>query len=135
MIRRRMVPGGFVAGVLAATLTFSHGVPLSSCSPPCIRGAEGGLAQIDVAVNAAIAEKQLPGAVVVIVHHGEIIYKKAFGRRTVEPAVEPMTADTLFDLASLTKPIATATSIMLLVERGKLKPEDCAAQHLARFGQ
>jgi uncharacterized protein YbbC (DUF1343 family) len=74
--------------------------------------------QIDAAVEEAIANQSLPGAVVAIGRHDRVLFRRAYGFREVEPSRVPMTLDTLFDLASLTKPIATATSIMVLVERG-----------------
>lgn len=82
------------------------------------------LSRIDEVVNAEIAAKRLPGAVVLVGHKGKVVYKKAFGSRSLTPSVEPMTVDTIFDAASLTKPIATATSIMVLVEEGKLRLND-----------
>jgi CubicO group peptidase (beta-lactamase class C family) len=91
--------------------------------------------RIEAEVQAAIAEKKLPGAVVLVVHRDKIVYRQAFGQRAVEPSPEPMTVDTVFDLASLTKPVATTTAIMLLMEEGKLKPGDRVAQHRPRFGQ
>jgi uncharacterized protein YbbC (DUF1343 family) len=93
------------------------------------------LGRIEPAVLDAIEKKQLPGAVVVVVRQGTIAYRQAFGQRAKEPASEPMTSDTIFDLASLTKPIATATAIMLLAEAGKLRVSDSVAQHRPRFGQ
>ncbi|HET8774512.1 MAG TPA: serine hydrolase, partial [Thermoanaerobaculia bacterium] len=74
---------------------------------------------VDAAVNEAIAEKRIPGAVLLIEHDGKV-YQRAYGNRAVEPAVEPMTADTIFDVASITKVVATAPSIAKLVERGKV---------------
>ncbi len=82
------------------------------------------LDQIDALVNADIADKKLPGAVVIVGHKGKIVYRKAFGNRSLVPTVEKMTIDTIFDVASLTKPVATATSIMILVEQGKLRLND-----------
>jgi uncharacterized protein YbbC (DUF1343 family)/CubicO group peptidase (beta-lactamase class C family) len=82
------------------------------------------LNQIDALVNKDIADKKLPGAVVLVGHKGKIVYRKAFGNRSLAPTVEKMTVDTIFDVASLTKPIATATSIMILVEQGKLRLND-----------
>ena len=61
----------------------------------------------------------MPGAVVLVGRRGMIAYAGAAGRRAVEPKPEPMTRDTVFDMASLTKPIATATSIMILIDEGK----------------
>src|SRR5947209_6355379 len=91
--------------------------------------------RIDTVVQEAIARKQLPGAVVLVLHRGEIIFRKAYGSRSVQPVETPMTPDTVFDLASLTKPIATATSLMILVEKGKLQLTDRVAQYLPAFAQ
>ncbi len=82
------------------------------------------LNQIEQLVLADIADKKLPGAVVIVGHKGKIVYRKAFGNRSLVPTIEPMTVDTIFDVASLTKPVATATSIMILVEQGKLRLND-----------
>ncbi len=82
------------------------------------------LNQIDALIEKDIADKKLPGAVVVIGHKGKIVYRKAFGNRAIVPALEKMTIDTIFDVASLTKPVATATSVMILVEQGKLRLND-----------
>lgn len=82
------------------------------------------LARIDRVVQQAIEKKELPGAVIVVGHHGQIVWRKAYGARAVEPAREPMTTDTIFDLASLTKIVATSTSIMILIERGEVRLND-----------
>lgn len=82
------------------------------------------LGKIDGTVSRAIEAGTVPGAVVVVGRRGKIGHAGAYGRRAVVPAAEPMTRDTIFDLASLTKPLATATSIMILVERGKLRLDD-----------
>ncbi|HEX8248071.1 MAG TPA: exo-beta-N-acetylmuramidase NamZ domain-containing protein [Pyrinomonadaceae bacterium] len=82
------------------------------------------LNQIDALVARDIAEKKLPGAVVVVGHKGKIVFRKAYGNRALVPAVEKMTVDTIFDVASLTKPIATATSVMILIEQGNLRLND-----------
>ena len=77
------------------------------------------LVEIDVAVRDAIGEKRLPGGVLLIEHNGERVLR-AYGNRAVEPRLERMTADTIFDAASITKVVATAPSIWFLIERGKL---------------
>ncbi|MEO5857646.1 MAG: exo-beta-N-acetylmuramidase NamZ domain-containing protein [Pyrinomonadaceae bacterium] len=82
------------------------------------------LDQIEALVNADIADKKLPGAVVIVGRKGKIVYRKAFGNRSLVPTVEKMTVDTIFDVASLTKPVATATSIMILIEQGKIRLND-----------
>jgi len=93
------------------------------------------LAKIDEAVRASIERKETPGAVVLVARKGRIVYRKAFGDRAIEPKREPMTIDTIFDLASLTKIVATATSIMILVERGKVSLADPVALYIPEFGK
>jgi uncharacterized protein YbbC (DUF1343 family)/CubicO group peptidase (beta-lactamase class C family) len=94
---------------------------------------EDRLASIRPTVEAAIAHGDLPGAVVAVWHDGKVVYREAFGRRAVKPKPEPMTVDTIFDMASLTKPLATATSAMLLVEQGKLKLDEKVATYWPAF--
>ena len=84
-------------------------------------------------VNEAIAEKKLPGAVVLVGQGDRVLYQKAIGNRAVAPGVEPMTLDTIFDLASLTKVVATTTSVMMLVEDGKIRLSDRVASYVPGF--
>jgi uncharacterized protein YbbC (DUF1343 family)/CubicO group peptidase (beta-lactamase class C family) len=91
--------------------------------------------RIDAVMRPALEKRQLPGAVILIVQRNHVIFRKAYGRRSVQPASRPMTPDTAFDLASLTKPIATATSILILVEQGKLRFADRVAEHWPAFAQ
>jgi CubicO group peptidase (beta-lactamase class C family) len=91
------------------------------------------LRYIDDAVLESIAARETPGAVVLVSRHGRVAYLKAFGNRSVQPRVEPMTVDTIFDVSSLTKVTATAPSIMLLVESGRLRVEDRAKRYLPDF--
>ena len=91
------------------------------------------LKKIDKAVEAAIERGDCPGAVLVVVHDDEIAFRKAFGHRALQPEKQPMTVDTVFDLASLTKPIATATSIFVLIEQGKLKLSEKVATYWPEF--
>lgn len=105
--------------------TFSaNGKSLSAAPPQTIGMSAERLNQIDALVEKDIADKKLPGAVVLIGHKGKIVYRKAFGNRSLKPAVEKMTVDTIFDLASLTKVVSTTTSIMLLIERGQIRLND-----------
>ena len=82
------------------------------------------LSGVDAVVQAAIDRGEVPGAVLVVGNAQGILYRKAYGNRALKPDTIPMTPDTVFDLASLTKPTATATSIMLLIERGQLNLSD-----------
>ena len=93
------------------------------------------LAKIDDAVLESIARKETPGAVVLVARKGRIVYRKAFGDRAIEPKREAMTVDTIFDLASLTKIVATSTSIMILVERGKVSLADPVALYIPEFAK
>jgi uncharacterized protein YbbC (DUF1343 family)/CubicO group peptidase (beta-lactamase class C family) len=88
------------------------------------------LARMDAVIAASIEKKELPGAVVLVARHGKIVWRKAYGARAVEPQREAMTLDTIFDLASLTKVVATTTSIMILVEQGKVRLADPVVQFI-----
>ncbi|MEL0095551.1 MAG: serine hydrolase domain-containing protein [Planctomycetaceae bacterium] len=90
---------------------------------------------IEGIVKQGIKDGKMPGAVVVIADHDNVLYRRAFGNRQIEPVAEPMTLDTVFDLASLTKPIATTTSIMKLIDEGKLSPRAKVSEYLPAFGK
>ena len=85
-------------------------------------------------VEEAIQGSRVPGAVVMVVRHSRIVYSRAFGHRSLLPRQEPMTINTVFDLASLTKVVATATSIMILVEEGRLTLGDSVSLFFPSFG-
>jgi uncharacterized protein YbbC (DUF1343 family)/CubicO group peptidase (beta-lactamase class C family) len=88
---------------------------------------------IEPLVRDAIAEKKLPGAVVLVGRGDRILYQKAIGNRALVPAAEPMTLDTIFDVASLTKVVATTTSVMVLVEQGRIRLNDRVASYIPGF--
>jgi uncharacterized protein YbbC (DUF1343 family) len=90
---------------------------------------------VDSIVEKAVSEGNIPGAVLIIGHDGKVVHRKAFGSRSLEPVREPMTIDTVFDLASLTKCIATATSVMKLVEEGRIRLGDSISTYLPDFAQ
>lgn len=94
-----------------------------------------GVSGIGRLVSDAIARHDLPGAVILIGRGGEVVYHQAFGQRAVRPVPEPMTQDTIFDLASLTKVVATTTSVMKLVEEGRIQLTDPVAHYIPAFGQ
>lgn len=89
--------------------------------------------RFDMAVRAAIDRGEIPGATLVVLRHGQVVYRRAYGFRAKEPVEAPMTSDTVFDLASLTKPLATATSILLLNEQGRLQLRDPVKKWLPAF--
>jgi CubicO group peptidase (beta-lactamase class C family) len=91
------------------------------------------LATIPAVIEEAVARKDLPGAVVAVGTETGVEWQASVGRRAIEPQPEPMTADTIFDAASLTKVVATTTSVMMLVEQGKLRLTDRVASLLPGF--
>ncbi|MFN6963140.1 MAG: exo-beta-N-acetylmuramidase NamZ domain-containing protein [Pyrinomonadaceae bacterium] len=109
-------------------LTNAQGLPLAAPQSVGLNAAK--LAQIDALVEQDIKDKKLPGAVVLVGHRGKIVFRKAYGNRSLVPTVEKMTVDTIFDVASLTKPVATATSIMILIEQGKLRLNDTVGKFI-----
>lgn len=130
-LRRHQVKGFFFLSLyLCASVVnlLAQGLPLAK--PSSVGMNAWKLAQIDELVAQDIKDKKLPGAVVLVGHKGKIVFRKAYGNRSLVPTVEPMTVDTIFDLASLTKPIATATSIMILVEQGKLRLSDTVGKFI-----
>jgi uncharacterized protein YbbC (DUF1343 family)/CubicO group peptidase (beta-lactamase class C family) len=93
------------------------------------------LREVDGIIQQAIADGNIPGAVLLVGHDGGVIYRKAYGSRALEPRREPMTLDTVFDLASLTKVIATTTSVMQLFEQGRFRLNDPVSKYLPEFAQ
>ncbi len=91
------------------------------------------LSQLDRVLELAVARRDAPGAVLLVVRGGSVVYEKAFGHRSLQPTPEAMTVDTIFDMASLTKVMATATSIMILAEEGKISLSDPVAGPLPEF--
>src|SRR5579863_7703910 len=124
---RRCFPGFVSVAFLFCTLP---AVTVARKAAP-----SGGLSVIDPIVQEAIRDGQIPGAVVLVGHDGQVIYRKAFGERLLEPRREAMTVDTIFDLASLTKVVATTTAVMQLVERGQVRVNEPVAKYLFFFKQ
>jgi CubicO group peptidase (beta-lactamase class C family) len=110
-------------------------------SPP-VAAPTADFATVSKLINDAIAAHRLPGAVAAIGHAGHVVFHQAYGVRKLadEPGLdgspapaEPMTEDTIFDLASLTKPLATATAVMQLYEQGKVAFDDPVQKYLPDF--
>ena len=91
------------------------------------------LQRVDELVAEGLAEKKMPGCVVCVGRHGKIAFLKAYGQKQLQPGELPMTIDTVFDMASITKPMATATSVMLLIERGQLRLSDKVTALIPEF--
>ena len=95
--------------------------PLPQVSPEQVGMDSQRLQQADLIINQAIADKEIPGAVLAVVKNGKMVYLKAYGNKEVYPTTVAMDVNTVFDLASVTKPVATAISAMILIERGQLR--------------
>jgi uncharacterized protein YbbC (DUF1343 family) len=90
-------------------------------------------AALDAAANAVVAEGQVPGAVILVGRGEHVLYRKSFGSRALVPASEPMTPDTIFDLASLTKVVATTPAVLLLREQHRVDLEAPLGRYLKEF--
>jgi len=90
---------------------------------------------LDSVVESAIQNHEIPGAVLVVGHDGRVIYRKAFGNRSLEPTRALMTVDTIFDIASLTKVVATTNAVMQLVDQGRVRLNDPVVKYIPEFGQ
>jgi uncharacterized protein YbbC (DUF1343 family)/CubicO group peptidase (beta-lactamase class C family) len=102
------------------------------CSCAAAQTFHGG-ADLDAAINQAVRTDQIPGAVLLVGHGGQVVYRKAYGYRSLLPAKEPMTAETIFDIASLTKIVATTGAMMKLFEEGKVRMADPVTAYLPEF--
>jgi serine-type D-Ala-D-Ala carboxypeptidase len=91
-------------------------------------------AEVEQAFAHAIEQRIIPGAVLIVRRGGEIIYQGAFGYRTLMPDPQPLRLDTVFDLSSLTKPLATTIIVMMLVREGKLRLDDRVTRFFHNFG-
>ncbi len=118
---------------LAVIIAAGRPTAQTRVQPAAVAESAQGFAPIESLVNAAIARHELPGAVVLIGRGDTIRYQHAFGQRAVLPVPEPMTEDTIFDLASLTKVVATTTSVMMLVEQGRIRLTDPVFQFIPGF--
>src|SRR6266542_948504 len=127
-IRRCLLPG------LAAMVICCGGLFAQKTEPGAAEK-NVSLSSVDAIMNAAIARGTIPGGVVLVGHDGEVVYRKAFGMRSLEPAREAMTADTIFDIASLTKCVVTSTAVMQLAEQGKLRLNDPVSAYLPEFAR
>lgn len=130
------IPGRTRRAVVAALLFLALFAPVSSLSaqaPSPAVSTAADFTTVDQILNAAIANNELPGAVLVVGHNGQVVYKRAYGNRAVDPSLEPMTEDTIFDMASLSKCLSTSTAIMQLYEQGKLQFDDPVAKYLPEF--
>jgi CubicO group peptidase (beta-lactamase class C family) len=126
------------AVVLAIAVIASGCAALPAGPAVVVPGGASGLAMerlalLDGLIESAVARRDFPGAVLLVVHGDRTVYRKAFGLSQVVPEAKPLRADMIFDLASLTKPVATATAVMVLVERGELRLWDRVSLYVPEF--
>ena len=122
----------FVAAAALATSPRAMPSPQTGAAPTA---ESSRFTPIESLVGDAIARHELPGAVVLIGRADRVLYEKAIGSRAVLPAREPMTLDTIFDMASWTKVVATTTAVMQLVERGGIRLADPVERFIPGFGR
>ncbi|MEO5936883.1 MAG: serine hydrolase domain-containing protein, partial [Terriglobales bacterium] len=92
-------------------------------------------AAVDAVIEESIASRHIPGAVLLIGHNGQVVYQKAYGYRALEPTQERMTVATVFDVASLTKVVATTPSVLKLFEEGRFRLNDPIARYVPEFAK
>ena len=107
--------------------------PLQRVAPEQVGMDSRKLMYADEAIETAISNKDIPGAVLAVVRNGKMAYLKAYGNKRIYPNVEPMTANTIFDMASCSKSMSTAVCTMILAERGKLRMLDPVSLYIPHF--
>ncbi len=117
--------------ILAATASFAQ--PLPSGKPEEVGMSSARLARVHDIIKAAVANKDFPGAVLLVARRGKVVLREAYGLSQLVPEEKPMTPDLIFDLASISKPVSTATSIMILVEQGRIRLWDRVNLYVPEF--
>ena len=121
----------FVSILLGAQLGMAQ--PLPRVAPEQVGMDSRHLQYADQAIETAIVEDGIPGAVLAVVRHGKMAYLKAYGNRRVYPKTEPMTTNTVFDMDSCRKSMSTAISTLILAEQGKLRMLDPVSRYIPNF--
>jgi uncharacterized protein YbbC (DUF1343 family) len=120
--------------ILLSLLLFLLGISLLAPLPSLSQGlTPEQLSSIPKIVEEAIGAGQTPGAVILIGSQGQVVFRQAFGYSTLEPQRVPMTLSTIFDIASLTKVVATTPALLQLVEQGKMSLDDAVVKHWPEF--
>jgi len=128
----------FKCSVIFLMAMLISGVALAELPLPVAKPEQAGLdshklAALEQLMADSLNHKDFPGAVILVVRQGKIVWRKAYGQSQLVPSAEPMKIDMLFDLASVTKPVATATAVMILVEQGKLRLWDKVRTYIPEF--
>jgi len=128
----------FLALLFCTSLSFlscqkNDNRPLPTAAPESVGMSSEHLSLISSLLQEAIDRGDTPGAVILVARKGKVIMNEAFGESQRVPESRPLGVSMLFDVASLTKPVATATSIMILVERGRIRLWDCVNEFIPGF--
>ncbi len=107
----------------------------AAVTPAAATAGQDRFAAVDALLKDAVDKGSAPGIVLLVGHNGTFVYRKAFGYRSLDPSKEPMTVDTIFDMASLTKVMATTSCVMRLVQLGQVKLNDPVAKYIPEFAQ
>jgi CubicO group peptidase (beta-lactamase class C family) len=120
-------------GLLLACVSAALGQAVPAAKPEDVGMSSKHLGYLDRIIQEALERKDFPGAVLLVTRKGKTVYRKAFGESQWVPEPKPMTADMIFDMASVTKPVATATSVMILVEQGRIRLWDKVKTYVPDF--
>lgn len=132
-IHRGFLRLGFGVFVLLVALSLGLAHPLPKAKPEKVGMSSARLKRAEAIILEAIERKDFPGAVLLVARKGKIVFHKSFGESQWVPESRPMTRSMIFDMASITKPVATATSIMILVERGEIRLWDKVKEFIPEF--
>ena len=132
-MRRSAVMTAVALAFVTVSAASGLGQGLPAAKPGDVGMSAGRLALLDMLMNEALERKDFPGAVLLVAHKGRTVWRKAYGLSQWVPENRPMSADMIFDMASVTKPVATATSIMILVERGRIRLLDKVKDYVPDF--
>jgi len=133
---RYLIFGLAVGAILLTTLGAGEAGPLLSTARPEEVGMDAErLERLDGLMDEMMDTGRMPGAVLLVARHGNIVWREAYGMAEVEPTPRPMKVNTLFDLASLTKVVATSTAIMILLERGEFRLDQPVAYFIPNFAE
>ncbi|MFA6769768.1 MAG: serine hydrolase [Bacteroidales bacterium] len=121
--------------LLCAILIYSLSIaqPLATVAPEAVGMSSAKLSNVDLIINNSISKGEIPGAVLAVVKGDKMVYLKSYGNKSIYPKVEKMDVNTMFDLASVSKSVGTAISIMQLVEQGKIRLTDNVAMYIPGF--
>ncbi|HLK08889.1 MAG TPA: exo-beta-N-acetylmuramidase NamZ domain-containing protein, partial [Candidatus Angelobacter sp.] len=135
----RKVPGILPIFILL-TVLMAHGVfaaparkKKSPAPAPQVKETAN-FSSVDALIQEQINSQAITGAVLLVGHDGRVVHQKVFGLRATTPRPEPMTVDTVFDLASLTKVVATTPSVMRMIQYGQVRLDEPVAHYIPEFG-